>query len=104
MHNGTKLLESDLNNNTKTIKVKGGSKFLSIIIFQIFLALGLKQFKHCVVRSFKRSPRFLQTVPTMFAFSSVFSAFLSRAWTLLGEEVCIPARKCKIIKTTDAQD
>ena len=31
----------------------------------------------------------------MFAFSSVFSSFLSRAWRLLGEEVCIPARKVK---------
>ena len=49
MHDGTKLLQSDLHYNTKTTKVNGRSKFLSIFFFKIFFALGLKRLSNCVV-------------------------------------------------------
>jgi len=93
MNDERKLSANDLNYNTKTVRV--AANFFSIYTKNIRCISSETVFKSLFRCKFYDSPRFHQIVPTTFPFSSVFSAFLSRAWTLLGVEVCIPARKVR---------
>ena len=99
MHNGSHLLKSVLNYNTKITKVNGGSKFLSIIIFQIFFALGLKPFKHCVVRSFNVHLDFFKLFQQCLLFLLSFLPFslvLGHYWM---KKFVFLQEKCEIIET-----